>query len=163
MDPVKPGSKYFPLHEFLRQSGESRVGLNFQAIEQLIGGDLPASARRGKAFWSNRSKGALQAVAWMRAGFHVVEVDLEREAVTFARPQLRYRLERSGGALLWNGQAVRALRRHMGLNQAGLAEVLGVRQQTISEWERGVYAPTRGRSKHLTLIAERANFPFDSD
>ena len=85
------------------------------------------------------------------------------ERGVFARPRLRYQLNRSGDELVWDGQAVLALRRHMGLNQAGLAEVLGVRQQTVSEWERGSYAPTRARSKHLSLIAEKAAFPFRQD
>jgi DNA-binding transcriptional regulator YiaG len=102
----------------------------------------------------------LQAAAWVQAGYRVSMVDLERQAVTFARPELRYSLRHSGEELLWDAQAVLALRRHMGVNQAGLAEVLGVRQQTVSEWERGVYAPTRARSKHLSLIAEQAAFPY---
>jgi hypothetical protein len=163
MDPIKPGSKYFPLYEHLRRLGEDQVRLDFQALEQLIGSRLPASARAGKAFWSNRGQGALQAAAWMQAGYHVAEVDPERQEVAFARPRLRYQLQGSGNELLWDGQAVLALRRHMGLNQAGLAEVLGVRQQTVSEWERGSYAPTRARSKHLSLIAEKAAFPFRQD
>jgi DNA-binding transcriptional regulator YiaG len=58
---------------------------------------------------------------------------------------------------------VRALREHLGLNQEGLAEVLGVRQQTISEWETGVYAPSRASSKHLGLVAERADFGYEPD
>jgi DNA-binding transcriptional regulator YiaG len=53
-----------------------------------------------------------------------------------------------------------ALRSHLGLNQAGLAEALGVRQQTISEWESGRYEPSRARSKHLSLIAEGAGFRY---
>jgi hypothetical protein len=144
MDPIKPGSKYHPLYEHLRQLGEDQVRMDFQTLEQLIASRLPGSARAGKAFWSNRGQGALQAAA-------------------FARPRLRYQLQGSGGELLWDGQAVLALRRHMGLNQAGLAEVLGVRQQTVSEWESGTYAPTRARSKHLSLIAEKAAFPFRQD
>jgi len=163
MDQIKPGSKYFPLYEHLRRLGEDQVRIDFQDLEQLIGSRLPASARAGKAFWSNRGQGALQAAAWMQAGYHVAEVDPERQEVAFARPRLRYQLHRSGDDLLWDGQAVLALRRHMGLNQAGLAEVLGVRQQTVSEWERGIYAPTRARSKHLSLIAEKAAFPFRQD
>jgi len=137
--------------------------LDFAAIERLIESPLPASARSGKAFWSNRGRGALQAAAWMQAGYQVERVDLERQVVTFARPQPRYQLRRSGEEPRWDGQAVLALRRHMGLNQAGLAEVLGVRQQTVSEWERGVYTPTRSRSKHLTLIAEQAAYPFKTE
>jgi hypothetical protein len=160
VEPIKPGSKYHSLYEHLSRLGETQVSLEFAEIEQLIGSRLPASARANKAFWSNRRRGALQAAAWMRSGYRVSTVDLERQVVTFARPELRYRLRRSGDDLLWDAQAVLALRQHMGVNQAGLAEVLGVRQQTVSEWERGVYAPTRARSKHLSLIAERAAFPY---
>jgi DNA-binding transcriptional regulator YiaG len=41
----------------------------------------------------------------------------------------------------WNADTVRALRRHLGFTQQEMAEHLGTRQQTISEWERGLYAP----------------------
>ena len=58
----------------------------------------------------------------------------------------------------WDGGLVLALRSYLGMNQSELAEALGVRQQTISEWESGQYEPSRGRSKHLSLIAERSGF-----
>ena len=48
----------------------------------------------------------------------------------------------------------------MGMSQQEFADVLGVRQQTISEWERGVYAPSRSRSKHLNLVAERVGMDY---
>ena len=38
-----------------------------------------------------------------------------------------------------------------------------MRQQTVSEWETGVYAPTRATSKFLTLVAERAGFNFGEE
>jgi len=60
----------------------------------------------------------------------------------------------------WDGEMVRALRQHLGLNQAGMADVLGVRQQTISEWENEMYVPSRSRSKHLDLVAERSGFGY---
>lgn len=131
-----------------------------------MGGRLPVSARKGKPFWSNRGSGAHQAKAWMQAGYHVVEVDLAAEVVTFSRPVLRYEIRRVKGSILWNGPMIQALRVHMDVNQSGLAEILGVRQQTVSEWETGLYKPTRARSKHLTMVAERADFVFgesDSD
>ena len=37
----------------------------------------------------------------------------------------------------WDSEKVQALRRHLRLSQAELADRLGTRQQTISEWERG--------------------------
>jgi DNA-binding transcriptional regulator YiaG len=160
MTSVKPGSKYFALYEHLRPRQEATVRLSLPEIEALIGSPLPNSARTGRSFWSNRAHGALQGAAWMAAGYHVVEIDLAAESVTFARPSLRCRVRREGEAILWDGDLIQALRAHMGMNQAELADVLGVRQQTISEWETGAYAPTRARSKHLTMVAERADFPF---
>jgi DNA-binding transcriptional regulator YiaG len=60
----------------------------------------------------------------------------------------------------WNAEKIRALRDHLGLTQQQLAEELGVRQQTISEWEVGMYEPRRSTSKYLNLIAERAGFTY---
>jgi len=60
----------------------------------------------------------------------------------------------------WDAELIRALREHMALSQQELADELGVRQQTISEWETGLYAPRRSTSKYLGLIAERAGFEY---
>jgi len=49
------------------------------------------------------------------------------------------------------------------LTQAKLAKELGVRQQTVSEWEKGVYTPTRAFSKYLTIVAEKASFHYEAD
>jgi DNA-binding transcriptional regulator YiaG len=57
---------------------------------------------------------------------------------------------------------VRALRRHLGLTQQELADELGTRQQTISEWERGLYRPRGTSSRLLTLVAERASFSYQA-
>jgi DNA-binding transcriptional regulator YiaG len=155
---VKSGSRYAPLYEHLRARREDEVTLTFAEIEGILGSPLPTSAHATSAWWSNRGKGALQAAAWVEARYHVVALDLAGERVTFRRPAPRYRIERAGETARWDGEAVRALRRHMGLNQAELAEVLGVRQQTISEWETGSYSPTRASAKHLTRVAEEAGY-----
>ena len=60
----------------------------------------------------------------------------------------------------WDAEKVKALRDYLGLTQTQFAEELGVRQQTISEWEVGVYQPRRSTSKYLALIAERAGFTY---
>ena len=65
-----------------------------------------------------------------------------------------------GDTLLWNSELIKALRLHMGLTQVEFAERLGVRQKTVSEWENGVYAPTRSKSKHLELVAGIAGFRY---
>ena len=60
----------------------------------------------------------------------------------------------------WNSETVLGLRVHIGNSQTKLANELGVRQQTISEWEKGLYKP-RGASKTLlNLLARTAGFPF---
>lgn len=61
---------------------------------------------------------------------------------------------------VWTGGQVRALRRHLGLTQSQLAEELGTRQQTISEWETELYRPRGASATLLTLIAERAGFAY---
>jgi DNA-binding transcriptional regulator YiaG len=60
----------------------------------------------------------------------------------------------------WDGAGVRALRHYMKLTQAKLAEELGTRQQTISEWETGMYRPRGTAATLLTLVAERSGFKY---
>ncbi len=60
----------------------------------------------------------------------------------------------------WDGEQVRALRRHLGLSQRELAEQLGTRQQTISEWEKAVYRPRGASCTLLSIVAERADFKY---
>jgi DNA-binding transcriptional regulator YiaG len=48
----------------------------------------------------------------------------------------------------------------MRLTQAKLAEELGTRQQTISEWETGMYRPRGTSATLLTLVAERSGFKY---
>ena len=60
----------------------------------------------------------------------------------------------------WDSECIRALRRHLGLTQRELADRLGTRQQTISEWEIGLYKPRGASSTLLSIIAERAKFNY---
>jgi DNA-binding transcriptional regulator YiaG len=41
-----------------------------------------------------------------------------------------------------------------------MAEELGTRQQTISEWETGMYRPRGTSATLLTLVAERSGFKY---
>ncbi len=158
---MKEGSKYHPLYRYLCAAGTGEVVCTFAEIEKVLGTSLPPSARTSRAWWSNRHGGSPQAAAWVGAGYHAVALDLAEQTVTFRKPQLTFRVRRERGHLLWNGAMVKALRQHMGVSQAELADQLGMRQQTISEWEVGKYEPSRASSKFLTLIAERVAFPYD--
>lgn len=159
---MKPGAKYWPLFQHLRQSGQADIILSFVEIEALLGGRLPESARESRGWWSNRNAGPVQASAWMEAGYHVAGLDLAREIVTFRKSVRVYQVERKGETVLWNGELIKGLREHLGMSQAQLAEKLGVRQQTISEWETGLYAPSLKTSKYLGLIAKETRFKYDA-
>ena len=63
----------------------------------------------------------------------------------------------------WDSGRVKALRRHLGATQQEMAEELGTRQQTISEWETGLYAPRGASAMLLTVIAERAGFTYGEE
>jgi len=41
-----------------------------------------------------------------------------------------------------------------------LAEELGTRQQTVSEWENGMYRPRGASATLLSIIAERSGFTY---
>ncbi len=60
----------------------------------------------------------------------------------------------------WDSEHIRTLRRHLGLTQRELADRLGTRQQTISEWEKGMYKPRGASSTVLSIVAEQAKFEY---
>jgi DNA-binding transcriptional regulator YiaG len=160
---MKEGSKYQPLLEYLRGSNQREVILTFAEIEALMNNPLPDSAKSKGAWWSNRSKGALQASAWMDAGYRVEDVDLDEQRVTFRTPTTKPKVQYVGDAGVWNSELIKALRLHMGLTQAQFAKQLGVRQATVSEWENGLYEPTRSKSKHLELVAQTVGFTYQEE
>lgn len=60
----------------------------------------------------------------------------------------------------WDSHSIRALRSHLNLTQAELAEELGTRQQTISEWETGEYEPRGVSVRMLSIVADRSGFRY---
>jgi len=61
----------------------------------------------------------------------------------------------------WDADKVRALRSHLKLSQQEMADELGVRQQTVSEWETGMYQPRGASGTLLNIIAEQAEFRYE--
>ena len=57
----------------------------------------------------------------------------------------------------WDAARVRQLRQSLRLSQRALADELGVRQQTVSDWETGVYRPRGASVRLLDIVAERAS------
>ncbi|MBI2845752.1 MAG: helix-turn-helix transcriptional regulator [Chloroflexi bacterium] len=58
----------------------------------------------------------------------------------------------------WDAKKIKALRQSLGLTQTEMAEELGIRQQTVSEWETGVYKPRGASLRLLDLLARREGF-----
>lgn len=155
---MKRGSKYYALYERLAQFEAETFTLTIDELETFIEGGLPPTARTQHSWWANRSKGGYQSRAWILAGYHVDKIDLEQQRITFKKFQAEYKIQRQAGEIQWDQVAIRALRLHMNLTQSQFAEAIGVRRQTISEWENGVYTPDRSTLKHLGLVAEKAAF-----
>ncbi|MBA31138.1 MAG: hypothetical protein CL748_01205 [Chloroflexi bacterium] len=63
----------------------------------------------------------------------------------------------------WQANSIKSLRKHLKLSQTALSRELGIRQQTISEWENGMYQPRGASVTILTLLAVSSNFPFESE
>jgi len=79
-------SRYDPLRRYLAGRSEPVVHLSFAEIERIIGGPLPASARRHRPWWANERSGShVHASAWMGAGRRTANVDLNAGTVDFAR------------------------------------------------------------------------------
>ena len=55
----------------------------------------------------------------------------------------------------WTAERIAALRSELGLTQGEMAHELGVRQQTVSEWETGRYEPRGASVRMLQLLAEQ--------
>jgi DNA-binding transcriptional regulator YiaG len=68
----------------------------------------------------------------------------------------------SGSKKTWDGRSVQELRRHLNLTQTELSDKLGIRQQTVSEWETGMYQPRGASATLLSMIAEQAKFKYDA-
>ena len=78
-------SKYDPLQHHLAKKGMDHVPMSFEEIEALIGGALPPSARKHRAWWSNNPSNSVITHAWLSAGYKSSDVDLARESLVFRK------------------------------------------------------------------------------
>ena len=48
------------------------------------------------------------------------------------------------------------------MTQSEMADRLGTRQQTISEWEKGLYRPRGTSATLLAMVADGSGFEYDT-
>lgn len=79
-------SIYDPLRDRLASLHVSTVRMRFADIEEIIGRELPPSARKYPAWWGNNDQGGKRhSAAWLHAGWRAEDLALEMEEVGFVR------------------------------------------------------------------------------
>lgn len=76
--------KYYKLENYLIQSGKPVLVLSFSEIEGILGFDLPASAYKHQALWSNSESHPI-ALAWLNAGYLSEQVNLAEQTIALKK------------------------------------------------------------------------------
>ena len=58
---------------------------------------------------------------------------------------------------MWNSESIKELRKSLDLSQSEFSKKLGIREQTVSEWETGVYSPRGGSITLLDIAAKEVH------
>jgi hypothetical protein len=77
-------SKYSRLTDFLRaltRDSETEWTPSFDEVEEVMGEQLPPSARQHRPWWANQ--GRAHSLAWEGAGWKTADVDVENEELMF--------------------------------------------------------------------------------
>jgi len=83
---ILPGdSRYGLLAGWLQNQTTGRVQLTFNQIEEIIGGELPASAYTSRSWWANDPVENLHSLQWLDAGWRVTYRNVAGRTITFAR------------------------------------------------------------------------------
>ena len=78
--------KYRFLADYLQESGQERVKLTFDKMEEILGFRLPDSASVQRTFWANSVSHSF-ALSWLSVDYSVVEVNLSERYVVFEREE----------------------------------------------------------------------------
>ena len=60
------------------------MSMSFKEIEDVLGFELPASAREHRAFWANTESHSI-ALSWLSVGYKTMVVDLAEERIVFEK------------------------------------------------------------------------------
>ena len=79
---MRDSIKYRYLSRYLSNSNEVTLRLSFKEIEEIAHVDLPDSAYKHRAFWSNTETHSI-ALSWMSVGYAVTEVNMLEQEIVF--------------------------------------------------------------------------------
>jgi len=78
-------SKYDKLRHYLSDLNEEEWHPAFSTLEQILGWELPRSARLHAAWWANDPSQSRHARSWLDAGWETGNINLSAERITFRR------------------------------------------------------------------------------
>ena len=78
-------TKYQPLEAHLRKVRRESIPMTFSEIEEVIGAELPASAFKHRAWWSNNPSNSVITHAWLDAGYKSANVNIAGRMLEFRR------------------------------------------------------------------------------
>ncbi len=81
-------AKYDPLREHLARLDEVVWAARLDDVEQILGSELPKSAREHRTWWANSGGSLVHQNAWLDAGWKVDRTDLPRNVVVFRRSRI---------------------------------------------------------------------------
>ncbi len=99
-------SKYKALNEFLIASGENTIVITFDEIANIINTNLPASAFKHRAWWSNNESNSVITRAWLDAGYKTRNVNMEKLKLEFHKNLTEERPQGFGDKQLTHGREV---------------------------------------------------------
>jgi len=93
-DEPQPGeSRYAAIAIWLQEQPPDAdvITAPFTEIEEIIGGELPASAYKNRSWWANDSVSHVQSKQWLDVGWRVAGVNMSERLVRFSRIENRQR------------------------------------------------------------------------
>jgi hypothetical protein len=78
-------SKFELLTRYLSSLSTGERRMSFREIEEVLGFDLPPSARKHRPWWSNNPQNSAMTKAWLAAGFRTEQVDMAGETLVFSK------------------------------------------------------------------------------
>lgn len=76
-------SKYDALTKYLVEFGQSSLSMTFNQVANVVGVELPPSAFKYRAWWSNNETNSVITRAWRMAGYKTRNVDMKKRELEF--------------------------------------------------------------------------------